>query len=97
VKFRIAPHAGFVSSSTRPANAVDLLWQRLGSGRDEASFARLGPDEIGAAWGDDALAVRGDERSEIARRAVLEIVRDVCERAPELELDWFAVGFFDSR
>jgi hypothetical protein len=93
VKFRIAPHAGF-ASSTRPANAVDLLWQRLGSSHDEASFARVGPDEISAAWGEDALAVSGDERAEVGRRAVLEIVRDVCERAPELELDWFAVGFF---
>jgi len=35
-----------------------------------------------------------DERAEIGRRAVLDIVCDVCESAPELELDWFAVGFF---
>ena len=95
MRFRVAPQAGFASSA-RPANAVDLLWQRLDSSHDGASFARVGPDEISARWGYDALAVEGDELAELGRRTVLESLRDVCERAPELELDWFAVGFFDS-
>jgi hypothetical protein len=33
-----------------------------------------------------------DERAEIRRRAVLEIVRGVCAQASELEWDWFAVS-----
>jgi hypothetical protein len=33
-----------------------------------------------------------DVRAELGHRAVLGIVRKVCERAPELEWDWFAVG-----
>jgi hypothetical protein len=32
-----------------------------------------------------------DERVEIGRHEVLGIIADVCERAPGLELDWFAV------
>ena len=73
---------------------MDLLWERLGGIHDEVSFAKVGP-EISATWGDDSSPSRmRDERAEIGRRAVLVILRDVCERAPELELDWFAIGFF---
>jgi hypothetical protein len=76
--------------STRPANAIDLLWQRLGASHDEVSFAKVG-DEIRATWGEDVpVSMERDERAEIGRRAVLDIVRDACERTPELELDWFA-------
>jgi hypothetical protein len=38
------------------------------------------------------LPVERDELIELGRLAVLEIVRDVCRRAPELELEWFAVS-----
>lgn len=93
MKFRITSHSGF-TASTRLANAVDLLWQRLGAIHDEVSFAKVG-SEITATWGEDVPAsLKPDERAEIGRRAVLDIVRGVCERAPELELDWFAVGVF---
>jgi hypothetical protein len=71
-----------------------LLWQRLGGSYDDVSFAKIGP-EICAEWGEDAPAsLERDVRGEIGRREVLAILRSVCERAPELELDWFAVGFF---
>jgi len=33
-----------------------------------------------------------DEREEVGRLAVLDILQEVCERAPELTLDWFAVS-----
>jgi len=70
---------------------MDLLWQRLGRRRDETSFTKVG-SEIRATWGADlSSSMERDERAEIGRRAVLEIVRDVCEQSPELELDWFAV------
>ena len=43
--------------------------------------------------GEDApISMERDEREEIGRRAVLDIVRSVCERAPELKSDWFAVS-----
>jgi hypothetical protein len=71
---------------------MDLLWQRLGASHDEASFAKVGP-EITATWGEDVpVSMERDERAEIGRRAVLDIVIDVCERAPELNSDWFAVS-----
>jgi hypothetical protein len=70
---------------------MDLLWQRLGASHDEASFAKVG-HEITATWGKDVPSMARDEHAEIGRRAILDIVRDVCERAPELELDWFAVS-----
>jgi hypothetical protein len=71
---------------------LDLLWQRLGPKYDAVSFAKVG-GEIKATWRDDASASRTrDERAEIGRRAVYDVVRDVCERAPELKSDWFAVS-----
>lgn len=90
VKFKIGPHRGF-TASTRPANAIDLLWQRLGASRDDVRFARTGT-EITASWEGEPPSSALEERAEIGRLVVLEIVRQVCENAPELELDWFAVG-----
>jgi hypothetical protein len=42
---------------------------------------------------DDApVAMTSDERTDVGRRAVLEVVGEVCERAPDLKLDWYAVS-----
>jgi hypothetical protein len=88
VRFRISRHSGF----SAPADAVDLLWQQLGAKRDEASFAKVGA-EIRAEWGADApVSLERDEREEIGRGVILEIVCDICERAPELKSDWFAIS-----
>jgi hypothetical protein len=93
MKLRITPHSGF-AASRRPADAMDLLWERLEACHDEASFGRVG-HEICATWGEDVPAsMDRHERAELGRHAVLRILREVCERPPELELDWFAVGFF---
>jgi hypothetical protein len=72
---------------------MDLLWQGLDSGHDEASFRKVG-DEIRATWGEDgpASVERDLERAEVGRRAILNIVIAVCERTPELNSDWFAVS-----
>ena len=78
--------------STRPANAMDLLWQRLGANRDGTSFAKVGA-EIMATWREDApVSMEHDERVAFGRRAVLDIVIGVCDRAPELDSDWFAIS-----
>jgi hypothetical protein len=91
VKFRITPHSGF-KASARPADAIDLLWQRLETSRGETSFTKVGA-EIRATWGVDVPAsMERDERDELGRRAVLDIVIGVCEQAPELNSDWFAVS-----
>jgi len=91
VKFRITSHTGF-RASTRPPDALELLAEQLGARRDDVSFARVG-SEIVATWGEDVpSSMERDERAEIGRGVVFEIVRDVCERTPGLRLDWFAVG-----
>ncbi len=88
MQFRIAPHSGFDA----PPDAVELLWQRLGVRRDGVSFAKIGA-EITARMVEDApVSMTSDERSEIGRRAVLDAVREVCDGAPELKSDWFAVS-----
>src|SRR5260370_174425 len=88
VNFSITRHSGWAA----PDNALDMLWARLGARREEGSFTRSGAD-IKATWGSDApSSIDRDEREEVGRIVILEIVRDVCEQAPELSSDWFAVG-----
>jgi hypothetical protein len=88
VNFRITRHSGWAA----PENALDLLWEQLGARRDETSFARA-RTEITATWGVDVpAAMERDEREELGRVAILEIVRQVCEQAPQLNGDWFAVS-----
>lgn len=88
MQFRITPH----SAAAPPENALELLWQQLGSDRDEVSFSKVGA-EITAMTGEDApVSMTRDERSEIGRRAILDLVREVCDEAPELRSDWFAVS-----
>ncbi len=93
MKFRITTHSAAHSASSPPPDAIELLWKRLGPRREEASFARAGAD-ITATWrGDEHISSSRDERAEVGRHAVLEIVSGVCETAPELAADWFAVSF----
>jgi hypothetical protein len=88
VQFRITPHSTYAP----PADALDLLWQRLSPKYEDVSFARVGA-EIRATTNEDApVSMTRDERAEIGRRAVLAVLRDVCEGAPELSSDWYAVG-----
>ncbi len=88
MNFRITRHSGL----TPPADALDLLWQRLDGNHDDVSFARVG-GEIRASTGEDApVSMTRDERADVGRRAVLHVVFDVCDGAPELNSDWYAVS-----
>ena len=88
MKFRVTRH----SALAPPADALDLLWQRLGGDHEGVEFTRAG-DEIRAAWEEDApVSMERDERMQIGRRAVLDIVSEVCDGAPELRLDWYAIS-----
>jgi len=88
VTFRITHHSGFAA----PADALELLWQRLEEYHGDVRFAKVDP-EIRATWSEDApISLERDEREEIGRRTVLDIVFDVCARTPELKSDWFAVS-----
>lgn len=89
MNFAVTQHSG----SKAPTDALDLLWQRIDGRRfEDVRFVRRG-SEIRAATGEDApVSMERDERAEIGRSVVLECVREICERAPELQADWFAVG-----
>ncbi len=91
--FRITHHSGFAA----PADALDLLWLHLDCDRDDVRnrdgvrFAKVDA-ELRATWREDApLSMERPEREEFGRRAVLSILCEVCEHAPELESDWYAV------
>jgi hypothetical protein len=86
--FKITHHSGF----SVPDNALDLLWARLGSRHDGVSFAKRSA-QISASWREEPpVSMMRDEREEFGRRAVLEILSEVCEAAPELKFDWYAVS-----
>jgi hypothetical protein len=88
MKFRITRHA----SASPPEHALDALTERMGSRREEVSFRRVGAEIQAKLDRDDPVSMTQDERTAIGRLAVLEIVGEVCDRAPELKLDWFAVS-----
>jgi hypothetical protein len=86
--FKITPHSGWEA----PDNALDLLWEQLGKRRGQTSFVR-GRNEIRATWGEDLpVGMEASEREELGRNAILEIVYAVCDGAPDLRPDWYAVG-----
>ncbi len=88
MRFRITHHSGFAA----PADALDLLSARAGASRNGVSFAKIG-QYIRAMTSEDApVSMTRDERIEIGRRAVLDVVREVCESSTELQSDWFAVS-----
>lgn len=69
-----------------------MLFEQLGTRRGQASF-RLQPGQINATWrGDAPVSSTQDERLEIGRRAILELVLKACKRVPELDSDWFAIS-----
>jgi hypothetical protein len=88
VEFRITRHSGAGS----PADALDSLCLRLGAKRDGVSFAKVGGEIRVKAPEDASASMTWDERAEIRRRVVVDIVRGVCEPAAELEWKWFAVS-----
>jgi hypothetical protein len=88
MRFRITRHAHV----SPPEHVIDLLTARMGSRREDVSFARVGGEVRAKLDRDAPIAMTRDERIDIGRRAVLEVVGEICERAPELKLDWFAVS-----
>jgi hypothetical protein len=90
VQFRITRHSG--GAARAPADALDLLWQRLGADCDEVSFAKAGDEIRATATEDQPASMEWNERADISRCVVLDILRSVCEQAAELEWDWFAVS-----
>ena len=88
MKFKITIHA----RSGAPADALDLLWERLSAAREDVRFSRPGVAII-ATWMSEApVTMERDERKEVGRMVVWDIVRDVCESTAGLRADWFAVS-----
>jgi hypothetical protein len=88
VRFRISVHAGHGA----PPDAIERLAGRLGPEQEDARFAG-GGTEIVATYGEEApIAMASDERQEIGRLALLKILEEVCETAPDLDFEWFAVS-----
>lgn len=86
--FRVMRHA----AETPPDHAISLLGERIPKRCEDVCFSISG-DEIGASLDrDESVSVTSDERVEIGRRAVLDALEEVCERAPELSLNWYAVA-----
>jgi len=88
MKFRITRH----TTASPPQDALDLLTDRIGRRREDVFFSRVGAEIRAKLDRDDPVGRTLDERTDIGRRAVLEIVGDICERTPELKLDWYAVS-----
>jgi hypothetical protein len=92
MEFRITTHTAYGA----PVDAIESLWPHLqAAGIEDATFAK-GRDEIRANWGysEASQAIR-EEVMDRERRAVLEAVCEVCDRTPELEPDWYAIGPVD--
>jgi len=86
--FRVTTHA----AAKPPEGALILLGERMPKRREDVLFSRVGGEIRARLDRDDSIATTSDERLEIGREAVLEAVGEVCERSPELKLDWFAVS-----
>ncbi|MEA2209396.1 MAG: hypothetical protein QOF54_1873 [Solirubrobacteraceae bacterium] len=44
-------------------------------------------------WGEgEGTRETRDERMQVERRAVFEALREICDRTPELDADWYAVS-----
>lgn len=75
-----------------PEEAVEMLSSQIPARRQDVAFSRIGGEIRARVDRDDAVWMTTDERVEIGRKAVLDILREVCERSPELKLDWFAIS-----
>jgi hypothetical protein len=86
--FRITRHAAL----TPPDHAMSLLCERLPKRCEDVCFSMTG-GEIGASLDrEESVSETDDERAEIGRRAVLGALEEICDSAPELKLDWYAVS-----
>jgi hypothetical protein len=86
--FTITRHA----SGAPPECALELLGARIPRRVEDVLFSMSGAEIAALIDRDEAVWMTRDERVDIGRRAVLEALDEVCERSPELQLDWYAVS-----
>jgi hypothetical protein len=88
VRFVVTIHSG----QGAPPDALERLWEGLPKRHEDTRFIQ-GTSEIKATWGEDApVSMESDEREEKGRGTVMEVVRETCERSPDLRFAWFAVS-----
>jgi hypothetical protein len=89
VNFAVTRHADY----SAPHDALELLWAQLHGRRFEDITFTRGAREIRASTGHDSpISMERDEREQIGRNTVLGCLREVCEGAPGLRVDWYAVS-----
>ena len=88
MRFKVTRH----SAERPPEGVVALLGERIPRRREDVMFTSVGGEIRARLDREDAVWMTQDERIEIGRQAVLEAVGEICERAPELKLDWYAVS-----
>jgi hypothetical protein len=88
MRFRVTRH-----TAVKPAEHVlDLLVERLPTRQGDVIFETTGSEIHARLDRDEAVWETQDERLAIGRTAVLAALGEVCDRSPELKLDWFAVS-----
>jgi hypothetical protein len=87
MQFRITRH----SVGRPPENALDLLAEQIGGRRDGVTFSRVGASIAARLDREDPISMTQDERAERGRESVLQMIAEICEQAPELKFDWYAV------
>ncbi len=88
MRFRVTRHAAVKP----PEGVLDLLSERIPARREDVMFSKVGGEIRARLDREDSAWRTEDERSEIDREAVLQAVGQVCERSPDLKLDWYAVS-----
>jgi hypothetical protein len=87
MSFKVTRHA----TAQPPQDALERLGERIPVRTEEVVFSKVGGQITARLDGDEEIAMTRDERIDRGRRVVLEAVAEVCERTPELRVDWFAV------
>jgi hypothetical protein len=89
VQFKITRHSG----RSAPTDALELLWGRVeGRSFENVVFAQRGRELSASVGRESPVSMERDEREEQARREVLECLRQICDGASELRVEWFAVS-----
>ncbi len=89
MKFVLTHHSG----SGAPEDALELLWERLEGRRyEDVSFSRSGSEITARTSKEASISMERGESEEIARLTVLDCLTTVCERVPELKIEWYAIS-----
>lgn len=87
--FAVTRHA----AQKAPADALERLWARIEGRRfEDITFLRTARDIRADVGHDSPILMEREEREAIGRRAILDCLREICEEAPELRVDWYAVS-----